>query len=172
MLKKLITRCSSQCILRILSFRSKVPCSASHLVSLLLFLLLVLVLCFLWFRPSCIRVVILSPPSSFNTAPLKQGPSHTLSSARQDNSSLASLLAGLKFNNYGVVRSSDRFSWLAVPCAYLESQNVSGPYRGWADTGNCSHLFRDVDGDLLHPASGLRSSVPLGGECVYLYSEF
>jgi len=46
---------------------------------------------------------------------------------------------------------------------HLESQNVSGPYMGWADEGRCNYLYQDVNGDLLHPASGLHSSVPLGG---------
>ena len=49
---------------------------------------------------------------------------------------------------------------------------MSGPYVGWADKGMCNILYQDVGGDQLHPASGVRSSVPLGGECVYLYSEF
>ena len=42
---------------------------------------------------------------------------------------------------------------------------MSGPYLGWADTGSCPYLYRDVDGDLLSPPKGMRSAVPLGGEC-------
>ena len=150
----------------VLSVSSKSPCSVIHLASLLLFLLLGLVLCILWFRPSCIPAVIFSSPSSFDTTPLqdfKQRPNHTPNQGYRNSSSLASLLTALKFNNYGIVRSSDRFAWSPAPCLYLESQNVSGPYMGWADERSCNYLYQDVDGDLLHPASGLRSSVPLGG---------
>ena len=66
----------------------------------------------------------------------KQGPHHThkplshtkpsLSHVKQephkpvntDSSSLATLLAGLKFNNYGIVESSDQFVMQDIPCRY------------------------------------------------------
>ena len=38
--------------------------------------------------------------------------------ANTDNSSLATLLAGLKFNNYGLVESSDQFVMQDIPCRY------------------------------------------------------
>ena len=41
---------------------------------------------------------------------------------------------------------------------------MSGPYLGWADIGKCPYLYHDVGGDLVSPPSGMRSSVPLGGE--------
>ncbi len=77
---------------------------------------------------------------------------------------LIHLLRNLMFKNYGVVRGSDRFVWKASPCQYLEAQNVTGPYMAWGNTDVCNYLFRDVSGDLIPPPSGMRSSVPLGGE--------
>ena len=53
---------------------------------------------------------------------------------------------------------------------YLESQYVSGPYLGWADLDKSPYLYRDVDGDLLSPPKGMRSAVPLGGECIVSFS--
>ena len=38
--------------------------------------------------------------------------------ANTDDSSLATLLAGLKFNNYGLVESSDQFVMQDIPCRY------------------------------------------------------
>ena len=38
--------------------------------------------------------------------------------ANADSSSLATLLAGLKFNNYGIVESSDQFVMQDIPCRY------------------------------------------------------
>ena len=67
---------------------------------------------------------------------VKQGPYHThklpshttpsLSDIKQephepantDDSSLATLLASLKFNNYGLVESSDQFVMQDIPCRY------------------------------------------------------
>jgi hypothetical protein len=77
---------------------------------------------------------------------------------------LVSLLGNLTFKNYGVVKSSDRYTWQKIPCMYLESQNVSGPYLSWADRSYANYLYHNVSGDLVHPPSGMRSSVPLGGE--------
>ena len=62
-------------------------------------------------------------------------------------------------------------SFLSIGCSYLESQYVSGPYLGWADEGKCPYLYRDVVGDLLSPPSGVRSAVPLGGECIISSSD-
>ena len=80
---------------------------------------------------------------------------------------LVDLLENLTFKNYGLVKNSDKYTWHEIPCAYLEAQNVSGPYVGWADTTHANYLYRDVAGDLMHPPSGLRSSVPLGGKGVF-----
>lgn len=80
---------------------------------------------------------------------------------------LIDLLGNLTFKNYGVVKSSDKYTWQEIPCAYLEAQNVSGPYVGWADRSHANYLYHDVSGDLIHPPSGMRSSVPLGGELSY-----
>ena len=41
---------------------------------------------------------------------------------------------------------------------------MSGPYVSWADRDRASYLYHDVSGNLIHPPSGMRSSVPLGGE--------
>ena len=82
----------------------------------------------------------------------------------QANEPLVSLLGNLTFKNYGVVKNTDRYTWQRVPILYLEAQNVSGPYVGWADTKSANYLFHDVAGDMLHPPSGMRSSVPLGGK--------
>ncbi len=62
------------------------------------------------------------------------------------------------------MKQSDKYMWKLSRCWYLEAQNVSGPYSGWADKRNCNYLFHDVSGDLIPPPSGMRSSVPLGGE--------
>ena len=75
-------------------------------------------------------------------------------------------LQKLIFKNYGIVRDTDRFAWKKIPCAYLESQNVTGPYVGWADTGMCNYLYQLIGNDLVHPPSGMRSSVPLGGKYI------
>ncbi len=78
---------------------------------------------------------------------------------------LVQLLGNLTFKNYGIVKSRDEFVWIPKPCWYLEAQNVSGPYVGWADQAACNYLYRSISGDLVEPPSGMRSSVPLGGEC-------
>ena len=41
---------------------------------------------------------------------------------------------------------------------------MSGPYVSWADRTHANYLYHDVSGDLMHPPSGMRSSVPLGGK--------
>ncbi len=62
------------------------------------------------------------------------------------------------------MKQSDKYVWKQSRCLCLEAQNVSGPYVGWADRYNFRYLFHDVSGDLIPPPSGMRSSVPLGGE--------
>ena len=75
------------------------------------------------------------PPTS-SLPNTKQGPHHThkplshtkpsLSDVKQephkpantDSSSLATLLAGLKFNNYGIVESNDQLVMQDIPCGY------------------------------------------------------
>uniref|UniRef100_A0A1X7SQU2 Glycosyl-hydrolase family 116 N-terminal domain-containing protein n=1 Tax=Amphimedon queenslandica TaxID=400682 RepID=A0A1X7SQU2_AMPQE len=89
-----------------------------------------------------------------NAAPLK---------FYSQDESLVNLLGNLTFKNYGIVRSSDQYVWEEIRISYVEAQNVSGPYLGWADIGHANYLFHDVSGDLTHPPSGMRSSVPLGG---------
>ncbi|XP_064405275.1 uncharacterized protein LOC135350425 [Halichondria panicea] len=76
---------------------------------------------------------------------------------------LIELLQNLTFLNSGVVKNSDEFVWLNQRCQYLESQNVSGPYTGWADVNSVNYLFRDRGQNYVDPPSGMRSSVPLGG---------
>lgn len=91
-----------------------------------------------------------------NAAPLKY---------YSQDESLVNLLGNLTFKNYGIVKSSDHFVWREIPILYLEAQNVSGPYLGWADTHQANYLFQDVSGPYLtNPPSGMRSSVPLGGK--------
>ncbi len=77
---------------------------------------------------------------------------------------LIELLQNLIFLNSGVVKNSDEFVWLKQKCLYLESQNVSGPYIGWADTYSFNYLFRHRGQTYVDPPSGMRSSVPLGGK--------
>ena len=80
---------------------------------------------------------------------------------------LVDLLSGLSFKNYGVVKSSDVYVFEPLTCTglYLEAQNVTGSYTSWSDTyEKSSYLFQSVAGILVHPPSGMRSSVPLGGE--------
>ncbi len=78
---------------------------------------------------------------------------------------LVHLRQSLTFKNYryGIVKQSIRYVWNTCLCVYLELQNVSGPHS-WADLDKCNYLFHDVSGDLKAPPSGMRSSVPLGGE--------
>ncbi len=77
---------------------------------------------------------------------------------------LVHLLQNLTFKNYGIVKQSDVYKSILTKCLYLEAQKVAGPYVGWADRYKCDYLFHDVSGDLIPPPSGMRSSVPLGGE--------
>lgn len=86
---------------------------------------------------------------------------------------LIELLGNLTFKNSGIVKTSDKYTWQGIPCLYLESQNVSGPYVSWDDCakGYANYLYHDVAGDLIHPPSGMRSSVPLGGIYIYIYSQ-
>ena len=79
---------------------------------------------------------------------------------------LIELLQNLTFLNSGVVKNSDEFVWLNQSCKYLESQNVSGPYTGWADVHSVNYLFRRRGQIYVDPPSGMRSSVPLGGKMV------
>eukprot|EP00731_Ephydatia_muelleri_P017942 Em0010g1040a len=53
-----------------------------------------------------------------------------------------------------------------VYVGYFETQNVTNPYTSWAYYPfgpSAYYLFQDVDGVLVTPPSGMRSSVPLGG---------
>ena len=77
--------------------------------------------------------------------------------------SLVQQLHKLVFLNTGVATRKDEFVWKEIPCSYLESQNVSMPYIGWADSFKCNYLYQENDGDLVSPPSGMRSSVPHGG---------
>ena len=48
----------------------------------------------------------------------KKEPSHTYKPNYSDNSSLVALLASLKFKNYGIVKSTDKFIMQDIPCGY------------------------------------------------------
>ena len=48
---------------------------------------------------------------------------------------LAGQLTGLVFNNEGITRSTTRFAVAAVPCGYLEPENVTTPSHAWAQRG-------------------------------------
>ena len=56
--------------------------------------------------------------TAFTKTVVKQGPSHTHKPDHSDDFSLATLLTGLKFNNYGVVKSTDQFLMKDIPCWY------------------------------------------------------
>ena len=77
--------------------------------------------------------------------------------------SLVDQLYKLIFLNAGVATRKDEFVWKRINCGYLESQNVSLPYIGWADVGGTNYLYQENDGYLVSPPSGMRSSVPHGG---------
>ncbi len=73
-------------------------------------------------------------------------------------------LQKLRFLNSGLVKNTDEFVWLQQKISYLESQNVSGPYVGWADVHAANYLFKHQGEIFTDPPSGIRSSVPLGGK--------
>ena len=101
----------------------------------------------------------------------KQGYVYKLNLKRSEEP-LIDALQKLVFKNYGVTRDTDKYTWKTIPCHYLESQNVTRPYIGWADVNQCNYLFRLVGEDLVHPPSGIRSSVPLGGEGDTFFAQF
>ena len=86
-----------------------------------------------------------------------------------ESKTLIEELDSLVFKNYGAVRKTDKFVWTEQACNYLEAHNVTGPYVGWAERYKCAYLYHELGGKLLHPPSGMRSSVPLGGQssCEY-----
>ena len=77
--------------------------------------------------------------------------------------SLVEQLQKLIFLNTGVVTRKDEFVWKNIRCGYLEAQNVSMPYSGWADKGHVNYLHQKNSGYLVSPPSGMRSSIPHGG---------
>ena len=91
---------------------------------------------------------------------LTSSESTTKNSASQ---SLVEQLQKLIFLNTGVVTKKDEFAWKNFSCVYLESQNVSMPYIGWADKGHVNYLHQKNSGYLVSPPSGMRSSIPHGG---------
>ncbi|XP_019852028.1 PREDICTED: uncharacterized protein LOC109581956 [Amphimedon queenslandica] len=145
------------------------PFSKSSMKRLLISLtlaFLVLSMLYIWFRPQQ-QILIYNYYNSSkggnlnsqavvtNAAPLK---------FYSQDESLVDLLGNLTFKNYGIVKSTDSYVWREIPILYLEAQNVSGPYLGWADTHQANYLFLEVSGPYLtNPPSGMRSSVPLGG---------
>uniref|UniRef100_A0A1X7UVT0 Uncharacterized protein n=1 Tax=Amphimedon queenslandica TaxID=400682 RepID=A0A1X7UVT0_AMPQE len=151
------------------SMRSRSKCQFlyhSPVKTILISLALVFLLLCIWFwPPQQIQIYnyynsskegnINSEAVATNAAPLK---------IYSQDESLVNLLGNLTFKNYGIVRSSDHYVWKEIRISYVEAQNVSGPYLGWADIGHANYLYHDVSGDLTHPASGMRSSVPLGGK--------
>ena len=86
-----------------------------------------------------------------------------------ESKTLIEELDSLVFKNYGAVRKTDKFVWNQHPCHYLEAHNVTGPYRGWAEVGTCTYMFQEIGNEQFNPPSGMRSSVPLGGQssCEY-----
>jgi len=76
---------------------------------------------------------------------------------------LVEQLEKLTFLNYGLTSYNYEYVWDPINCVYLESQNVSGPYIGWVAKGETNYLYRAIDGKLIDPPSGMRSSMPLGG---------
>ena len=133
----------------------------------------VLLLCWHWWSPNLVHLVIdqdsgtkvgIPIKSSPQPKPLPEAPA-VVQRAQPHPSNLVDLLSSLMFKNYGIVKSSDVYVWSGIECTYLEAQNVTGSYTSWADTyGQTSYLFQSVGGVLVHPPSGMRSSVPLGGE--------
>ncbi len=136
---------------------------------LALILLALGIFMWVWFRPNCHTVLYYS--TSGEGAVNHQSPETSrtgkisLLDTRSKDEPLVQLLGNLTFKNYGIVKSRDEFVWIPKPCRYLEAQNVSRPYMGWAVEETFNYLYHSVSGDLLHPPSGMRSSVPLGGEC-------
>ena len=144
-------------------------CRSIFLSTRTLLVLIIIIVLLAWLWPSHhILVVVQYLPSKGGVINSQSSdavpPAHSLLQVYSDEDDLVDILGNLTFKNYGVVKSSDLYMWHVMPCLYLESQNVSGPYVGWADTGHCNYLYHDVSGDLIHPPSGMRSSVPLGGE--------
>ena len=101
------------CVISLTSHRTP-----AHLISLFLVVTLCgLVFYALWLHPSLGLVVIVSTsPNTILSPDLKQGESHTHKPVHSDNSSLATLLTSLKFNNYGVVKSTDQLIMQDIPC--------------------------------------------------------
>ena len=94
----------------------------------------------------------------------QMGPEHRESSHGQSDP-LSELLKSMVFKNSGTVKSTDEFVWQSQPCSYLESQNTSTVWTGWDVTGKHNYLYqRLANGSLVAPPSGMRSSVPVGGE--------
>ena len=135
---------------------------------------MILLLWWHWWSPHIV-VLLVHQDSSANAAiPIKSTPppppqaaaaQAAVQRAKLRPSDLVDLLTSLAFKNYGVVKSSDAYVWSDITCTYLEAQNVSDAYTSWADSyGQTSYLFQSVGGVLVHPPTGMRSSVPLGGE--------
>ena len=150
---------SIQCAISLLSGRSR-----GHLISLLLVVTLFgLVFYALWLHPSPGLVVIIN--TSPTTTPLpdlekgashthkppleaipllssldvKQGASHTHKLDHSaDDSSLATLLTSLKFNNYGIVKSTDQFTIQDIPCGYTVINLKVQCKRGFRHLYSCT----------------------------------
>ena len=114
-------------------------------------------------KPANVSKVVHRPP------PPLRSPKVQKATPRPTN--LPALLSSLTFDNYGVVQSTDSYVFGPVYVGYFETQNVTNPYTSWAYYPfgpSAYYLFQDVDGVLVTPPSGMRSSVPLGGEDSFL----
>ncbi|XP_019863749.1 PREDICTED: uncharacterized protein LOC109592849, partial [Amphimedon queenslandica] len=144
---------------------SRTPFSMSSVKAILISLALAFLLLCIWFWPRQQTLIYnyynSSEGENINSQAVFPHHAAPLKFYSQDES-LVNLLGNLTFKNYGIVKSTDHYVWQQIPCHYLEAQNVSGPYLAWADVKQANYLFHDVSGDMTHPASGMRSSIPLG----------
>ena len=67
--------------------------------------------------------------------------------------------------NSGTVKSTDRFGMKRLGSIYNEDYSYEGVFsnNGKWNTGGLNYLYKNTSGTLSVPASGMRSSVPLGG---------
>ena len=145
------------------------------LPSILIVLAVVLLLCWHWWSTQVLVLIVhqdspVNIPIKSTPPPLSSSPKAEVNSVRVQKvtprpTDLVDLLSSLSFKNYGIAKSSDVYVFNDLPCIYLEAQNVTSSYTSWSDTyGESSYLYQSVAGILVHPPSGMRSSVPLGGE--------
>ena len=82
--------------------------------------------------------------------------------------SLHSQLDAVSFLNSGLINASSRYAYVNRAVMYGETENVSTSRTWWGQSDQFPLLYEADEGEAdggftLHPPSGLRSAVPLGG---------